>query len=293
LRYSYISNVRGYPRKQGIDGSLSVKERRLMPHLQESSDASTSHASVSLQISSRGDLNQLLDLSPDALMIINQAGSIVMVNEQAEVLFGYARSELLGEPLEMLLPRRFRELHVGHRGHYFSAPRTRPMGVGLQLFGLRKDGTEFLVDISLKPLRLDDEPLVLGAIRDVTQQHLAERERLLQAQHIRLQSELINQAHDAILVRDPISRVLSWNRGAEQLYGWTEQEALGHLTHSLLKTRFPIGLATLDAALEHEGQWEGELIHTCRDGGTVIVESRQVLMRDEAGQPLAILEINR
>ncbi|MBV9256396.1 MAG: PAS domain S-box protein, partial [Ktedonobacteraceae bacterium] len=143
------------------------------------------------------------------------------------------------------------------------------------------------------PLLLDDTPHVLGAIRDVTQQRLAERERLLQVQHIRLQSELINQAHDAILVRDPIGRVLSWNRGAEHLYGWTEQEALGRVAPTLLKTHASISHATLDTVLEHEGQWEGELTHTRRDGSTVIVESRQILMRDEAGQPHAILEINR
>ena len=186
-----------------------------MPDMQASSDT---HLSAPLQISSRGDLIQLLDISPDALIITNQIGKIVMVNEQTEAIFGYARSELLGQPLEMLLPQRFRQNHAGHRKHYFSAPHTRPMGVGLQLFGLHKDGTEIPVDISLKSLLIDSTPHALAAIRDVTQQRLAEREPLLQVQHIRLQSELINQAHDAILVRDPIGRVLSWNRGAERLY---------------------------------------------------------------------------
>ncbi|MBV9256446.1 MAG: PAS domain S-box protein, partial [Ktedonobacteraceae bacterium] len=237
-----------------------------MSDLQEASDTRTSHSSTPLQSSSREDLARVLDLSPDALMIVDQIGNIVMVNEQTEALFGYARSELPGQTLELLLPQRFREIHTGHREQYFASPRTRPMGIGLQLFGERKDGTEFPVDISLKPLLLDDTPHVLGAIRDVTQQRLAERERLLQVQHIRLQSELINQAHDAILVRDPIGRVLSWNRGAEQLYGWTEQEALGRIAPTLLKTHASISHATLDTVLEHEGQWEGELTHTRRDG---------------------------
>jgi PAS domain S-box-containing protein len=87
--------------------------------------------------------------------------------------------------------------------------------------------------------------------------------------------------------------VVSWNTGAEELYGWTAQEALGRVTHILLKTRFPIDRATVDAQLEQEGRWEGEQVHTCRDGRLVTVESRQVLVRDEAGQPSAILEINR
>jgi PAS domain S-box-containing protein len=216
-----------------------------------------------------------------------------MANEQMEALFGYAPAELQGQALEVLLPQRFRGMHTIHRQHYFSAPRTRLMGVGLQLFGQRKDGTEFPVDISLRPLILHGEMHVLGAIRDVTQQRRAERERLQQAQHIRLQAELIQRAHDAILVLDPIRRVLSWNEGAEQLYGWTAQEALGRIADTLLKTHFPISRSSLDAQLEQAGQWEGELTHIRRNGSSVIVESRQVLVRDEAGHPSAILEINR
>ena len=216
-----------------------------------------------------------------------------MANEQVAAFFGYRREELQGKPLEMLLPQRFREDHTAHREHYFRAPRMRPMGAGLQLFGQHKDGTEFPVDISLRPLLLDEELYAIGAIRDVTQQRRAERERAQQLEQIRLQTELINLARDAILVRDPISRVLFWNRGAEELYGWTAQEAQGRVAHTLLKTRFPVSRSEIDARLEHEGQWEGELMHTGRDGSSVIVESRQVLMRDEAGQASAILEINR
>ncbi len=258
----------------------------------ESPETHVSPSAASIQITSTG-LLQFLDISPDALITVNQTGTIVMVNRQTEALFGYPREDLLGQQLELLLPHRFREAHTVHQEHYFSAPQTRPMGAGLELFGQRKDGTEFPVDISLKPLLLDDVPHALGAIRDVTEQHLAERERLQQLHHIRLQTELINLAHDAILVCDPISRVLSWNRGAEYLYGWTAQEALGRVTHTLLKTSYPLSRSAVDASLEQEGQWEGKLIHTHRDGSSVIVESRQVLVRDEMGQPLAILEINR
>jgi len=263
-----------------------------MPDAPESQSASTSSSSAPIPISSTS-AQPFLDISPDALMIVNQAGIIVMANRQTEAVFGYAREALLGQQIELLLPQRFHEAHTTYRERYFSAPRTRPMGIGLHLVGRRKDGVEFPVEISLSPLLLDDVLHVNAAIRDMTLQRVAERERLQQLQHIRLQAHLINLAHDAILVRDPASRVISWNRGAEELYGWTEQEVLGHITDSLLKTRFPVSRAAIDTLLEQEGQWEGELTHIRRDGKPLLVESRQLLVRDEQGQPTAVLEINR
>jgi PAS domain S-box-containing protein len=98
-----------------------------MSDLQETYDMRAPDGSGAIQISASGDLTQLLEISPDALLIVNPAGTIVMVNEQTETLFGYTRSELQGQSLEMLLPLRFRGMHATHRQHYFSAPRTRPM----------------------------------------------------------------------------------------------------------------------------------------------------------------------
>lgn len=107
------------------------------------------------------------------------------------------------------------------------------------------------------------------------------------------QAKLIELAYDAIIVRDQESAIISWNRGAEQLYGWTAQEAIGKITHDLLQTRFPVSREALDSFLATGEQWEGELVHTCKDGTQVIVESRQVVMRDPQNCPIAILEINR
>ncbi|HEX6480464.1 MAG TPA: PAS domain S-box protein [Ktedonobacteraceae bacterium] len=112
-------------------------------------------------------------------------------------------------------------------------------------------------------------------------------------QGVQLQASLIELAHDAIIVRDPASIIVSWNRGAEQLYGWTAQEAIGNLTHELLQTRFPGSRQALDRFLAAGEQWEGELVHMRKDGTQVIVESRQVVTHDAQNRPLAILEINR
>ncbi|MBV9228643.1 MAG: PAS domain S-box protein, partial [Chloroflexi bacterium] len=112
-------------------------------------------------------------------------------------------------------------------------------------------------------------------------------------QGTQFQTSLIELAYDAIIVRDPASTIVSWNRGAERLYGWTAQEAIGKVTHELFQTRFPESREALDRFLATGEQWEGELIHTRKDGTQVIVESRQVIMRNSQTVPLAIMEINR
>lgn len=249
-------------------------------------------SSTPLRVTST-ELRHLLDISPDALFIVDRDGTIVMANAQAAALFGYRREEVHEQGLEMFLPERLRDMHVAHREQYFTAPRTRAMGAELQLWGLHQDGTEFPVDISLRPVLLGDELLTVGAIRDMSLQRHAERERAQQAERLQQQAELIDLSRDAILVRDAVSRVIFWNKGAEDLYGWSSQEALGRITHSLLQTRFPSSRAEVDARLEQDGHWEGELTHTRRDGSLVVVESRQVLVRERLGHARTILEINR
>ena len=110
-----------------------------------------------------------LEFSPDAIVVINSDGRIVLVNSMTEKMFGYYRDELLGKPVEILLPERFREKHVGHRKDYYSEPRVRSMGVGLNLFGRRKDGTEFPVEISLSPMGTENGVHAISFIRDVAE----------------------------------------------------------------------------------------------------------------------------
>jgi protein-histidine pros-kinase len=170
----------------------------------------------------------LLESAPDAIVGVNSAGQIQLVNAQAEKLFGYTRSELLGQAVEILVPDQHRRLHPSHRQQYFAEPRTRPMGAGLDLVARRKDSTEFPVEISLSSIQTDEGVLVSAAIRDVTERKQAEA----------MFRGLLESAPDAMVIVDQHGRIQLVNAQTEKLFGYSREELLGQVVEILVPERF-------------------------------------------------------
>jgi len=169
-----------------------------------------------------------VESAPNSMILVDERGRIVLVNAQTEKLFGYGRSELLGQSIEMLVPERFRAAHPGQRKDFFADPHARSMGAGRDLFGLRKDGTEVPVEIGLNPLKTGDGSFVLAAVVDITERKRAE-ERFRLA---------VESAPNAMLMVDDQGRIVLANAQAEKLFGYTRQELLRQSIEKLVPDRF-------------------------------------------------------
>ncbi len=228
---------------------------------------------------------RLLESAPDAMVIVDGAGRIVLVNSRTEEIFGYKRAELLRQPVEMLIPEQFRQKHAAHRADYAASPRARPMGSGLELSGRRKDGSIFPVEISLSPLDEGEKPLFTAAIRDVTARKNADAALRLSEERFR---RLVEEVRDyAIFMLDPRGHVASWNAGAERTKGYKADEIIGqHFSRFYLAEDVEAGkpdeelrIAAAQGRLEDEGWrlrkdgsrfWANVVITALRDKNGVL-----------------------
>ncbi len=187
-------------------------------------DAQASPASGSTQFA-HAALENLFEFSPDAIFVTDVQGRILNANPRASELFGYSRSEFAGMNIEDLVPERFRRGHPRHRENYNAHPRARQMGAALNLYGLRKDGDEFPVDIMLKPMHTIHGVVTLSFVRDATEQKAAVELARRRDLHFR---SIVESVHDyALYLLDQDGNIMTWNPGGERIKGYTADEIIG------------------------------------------------------------------
>ncbi|UXI70380.1 PAS domain S-box protein [Tahibacter amnicola] len=236
--------------------------------------------------SSEARFRGLLESAPDAVVIVDAMGTIALVNQQTERMLGFHRDELIGKPVEVLMPIRYRYQHAGHRTDYFRSPRSRSMGAKLDLYGLRKDGSEFPVEISLSPLETEEGTLVSAAIRDVT-------ERKQQELRVSRLATIVESSEDAMYSRSLDGSVQTWNRAAEHLYGYSADEMIGQ---SLMVLIPPSHVTPEEVALAvHVGEHSlsRETLRLRKDGSTVEVAVTVSPIRDSVGRLIGACTVAR
>ena len=238
-------------------------------------------------------LQNLFEVSPDAIFVTDSQGVIRGANPRAAELFGYTQTQLIGQPIEILVPERFRKRHPGHRENYNAHPRARQMGAALNLFGLRNNGTEFPVDIMLKPIQTAQGPVVLSFVRDVTEQREAMEALRRNDQQLR---SIVESVRDyAIYHLDRDGHVMTWNPGAERIKGYTSEEIVGsHLsrffTQEDIDRRRPAEMLRLAA---ERGRIQDEGWRVRKDGSRFWADSILTAIRNDLGEVTGYAKVTR
>ena len=230
---------------------------------------------------------KLLDAAPDAIVTVDPSGTIVVVNASAEKLFGYRRDELIGRPAEILISEHFRGQHSAQHSRFLDTGSERPQVTGLELFGLRKDGSEFPAEIRLSPLETKGGVLVSSAIRDISDRRRTEED-------LRRLASIVAYSDDAIVGKTLEGIITTWNAGAERMYGYSAKEAIG-ASVSLLTPSDRLG--EIPEILERLKRGEivdhFETLHLRKDGKTFPTEITVSPIRDATERIVGASTIGR
>ncbi len=246
---------------------------------------------VTDQVVANRTFEALLEAAPDAMVLADASGAIQFINQEAERMFGYTRQELVGRQVEVLMPEGLHRRHESHRKAYQEHPERRPMGEELDLVARRKDGSEFPAEISLSPLETEEGLVVTAAIRNTTERRRGEQEA--RERQARMES-LLESALDAVVLTDLDGRIVEWNSAAEQMFGKTAAEALGHIFQDFAmpakaKAHFEKILEVAHNGLDRAHRvWDAELLGA---GGMVPVEAS--LARVDSGEEVFLLAVLR
>ncbi|MBI3651650.1 MAG: PAS domain S-box protein [Acidobacteria bacterium] len=222
----------------------------------------------------------------DAILTVDATQHIVLFNESAERMFDCPAQEALGQRLDKFIPERFRHGHHQHVQNFGDTHQTRrSMGALGTVFGQRANGEEFPIEASISQASAESNQFYTVIIRDITQR--SKIEALLKEK-----AALLDQAQDAILVRDLHDRILFWNKSAERLYGWTAEEVIGQNVRELIYQSHLHPFEKAKQIVLANGEWVGELQQVTKNGKELIAECRWALVRDEHGKPKSILVIN-
>jgi len=233
----------------------------------------------------------ILECVPDAMVIIDSTGGIVFVNAHTETMFGYPRNELLGADLETLMPERFHKSHRKHRGAYFSMPKTRSMGTPLTLYGMKKDGTEFPVQISLSPFKSGEKMLSIASIRDISElKHVTEELQAKIRELADFKSAL--DEHAILAITDPGGVITYVNDKFCSISKYSREELLGQ-DHRIINSGYhPKSLwREVWTTIANGKVWKGEVRNRAKDGSFYWVNATIVPFLDENGKPIQYVAI--